>query len=272
MSPTSDEFRNANDKSPKGVVIGIHAGNPKSGLIWGGFIVLIGIVLLLDHLGVIDVPNLFQFWPTILIVAGLANLCCQSNRLWSWLLIAAGILLELNGLGYIRFGPGELWPALIIVVGVALIWGAINPPTVIKRDGEVTIQRPGDSSSGPNSLNAGAVFGGCERRITSQNFQGGRVSALFGGVELDFRDANIDGDQAVLDIHCIFGGVEIRVPDNWHVHSSSLPILGGYSDKTRLRNVAPTSGSSGVEGTGTPSVKTLIITGTIIFGGLEVSN
>jgi hypothetical protein len=114
-------------------------------------------------------------------------------------------------------------------------------------------------------LEAIAIFGGTERRIKSQSFRGGRATSIFGGVELDFRDANIDGDEATLDINCIFGGVEIRVPATWDVHSRSVPILGGYSDKTGPSSPAPQDPSG-------PKRKTLIVTGTVIFGGVEIGN
>ena len=110
----------------------------------------------------------------------------------------------------------------------------------------------------PTMLNAVAVFGGCERRVATPNFQGGRATAVFGGIELDFRDADMEA-EAILEINCIFGGVEIRVPESWHVHSRSLPVFGGYEDKTR-------------QPTNPGKTKTLIVTGMIVFGGVEIKN
>jgi hypothetical protein len=109
-------------------------------------------------------------------------------------------------------------------------------------------------------LNAVAVFGGCERRVSDPNFQGGRVTAIFGGVELDFRDADI-ASEAILEINCVFGGVEIRVPETWHVHSRNFPVFGGYEDKTR---------HPGNPAIGSP--KTLIVSGMVVFGGIEIKN
>jgi hypothetical protein len=76
------------------------------------------------------------------------------------------------------------------------------------------------------------------------------------------RDANID-DEAVLEIICVFGGVELRVPETWAVHSRSLPVFGGFEDKTRQTRVDASAGAKR---------KTLIVTGVVIFGGLEISN
>jgi len=113
-------------------------------------------------------------------------------------------------------------------------------------------------------MNATAVFGGIERRISVRDFRGGRVSAVFGGIELDFRDADIDGNEAVLEVNAIFGGAEIRVPDNWKVEQRGQTLFGGYTDTTRLSAAAADANA--------PSKKTLLITGSILFGGVEVTN
>ena len=113
------------------------------------------------------------------------------------------------------------------------------------------------------SFNETVVFGGIERRITTRNFQGGRVLTVFGGVELDLREAEIEGNEAVVQIDAIFGGCEIRVPDHWHVLSAGNGMFGGYSDKSRQ---SPPDGASATER------KTLILRGTVVFGGVEIKN
>ena len=70
-----------------------------------------------------------------------------------------------------------------------------------------------------------------------------------------------DQGEAILEVNCVFGGVEIRVPETWHVHSRNLPVFGGYEDKTRHPN-NPAVGSP----------KTLIVTGMVVFGGIEIKN
>ena len=130
--------------------------------------------------------------------------------------------------------------------------GAIKTPAMVR-----------GWSDDSDAVNAIAIFGGAERRVTSRNFKGGRAFSLFGGVELDFRDADIEGDEAMLEVNCVFGGVEIRVPEKWQVDSTSIPILGGFADKTR---------AAVVEDPANPRRKRLLISGTVIFGGVEIRN
>jgi predicted membrane protein len=246
------------DKRPRvaaGFMVG-DKGSPEAsrvGLVWGAMIFLIGVAFLLDHLGLIHIGSIFSFWPMILICFGIGHLFTRSNRAWGLILIAVGMVFLLNNLGIMHMGIGDLWPVAIIVAGLFLMWAALKPSIVAR-----------GSADTADTLDAVAVFGGTERRISSQNFKGGRAISVFGGVELDFRDASIDGDEATIELNCIFGGVEIRVPESWNVHSRSIPVLGGYADKTRS-SATPQDASA-------TKRKTLIITGAIVFGGVEIGN
>ena len=229
-----------------------HWESSRVGLVWGALIVAAGVALLLDHLGFITIGSLWRFWPMILVFFGVGHLFTASNRVWGLILIAVGAVFQLNNLGFTRIGIGDLWPVAIIAVGLVLIWGALRPPVI-----------PKGSNDSTDMFNAVAIFSGCERRVKSQNFKGGRATSIFGGVELDLRDAQIDGDEATIEVNCIFGGAEIRVPDSWNVHSKSIPVLGGFSDKTHISAAQDSSGGKR---------KTLIITGAVVFGGVEIDN
>lgn len=239
-----------------GIMVGRrgHSDHSRNGLVWGAIIAAVGVLLLLDHMDFIHVGPLFRFWPMIIVFVGLGHLADASNRIWGAILIIVGVVFQLNSLGITHLHFADLWPLAIIAVGLLLMWAALKPPVLVRGSVEIA-----------DDLNAVAIFGGAERRIKTQNFKGGRATSVFGGVELDFRDANIEGDEATLEINCIFGGVEIRVPDNWNVHSMTIPVLGGYSDKTRLSAAPPQDSTNSKQ-------KTLIVTGAIIFGGVEIGN
>jgi len=167
-------------------------------------------------------------------------------------LVVIGILFQLDNLGIIHFRWADLWPLAIIAAGAMMIWGSFRARRFKTR-----------VSGAANSMNATSVFGGVERRVSVKDFKYGSVSAVFGGVELDFRDAEMEGEEAVMDINVIFGGVEIRVPDHWRVEARNQTLFGGYTDTTRG------TGNPSASGTGT---KTLVITGQVLFGGIEVKN
>jgi predicted membrane protein len=247
------------DSSARGrrrpIVVGIHLGRGTGGLFWGAFLVLGGVALLLDHMGIISVDRLWRFWPLLLVCVGIPNFMQREHRFWGTALIAGGVILQLNELGIAHFKWNDIWPILLILAGVMLMWGAIEA----RRNPSA----PPTSGDPRTTLEDSAIFSGVERRVTSQDFQGGRVTAIFGGVELDLSDANIQGDEAAMEINAIFGGIELRIPENWQVAFRGTPIFGGISDKTRAGRTVNVDD---------PSRKVLVLTGAVIFGGVEIKN
>jgi predicted membrane protein len=245
-------------KRPKVMLL----GDSHWGFAWGLIIVLVGVALLLHHLGIIPFDPIARFWPLLLVVFGVMNLLSRSGRFFGFLLILAGAFLQLNKLGITHLSFADLWPVALIAIGLLLMWGSLETRGFLQAKAKALQdfkQQVGGATGGPQTmLNAVAVFGGCERRVAVQNFQGGRATAVFGGIELDFRDADIDA-EAILEVNCIFGGVEMRVPESWHVHSRSLPVFGGYEDRTR-------------QPSNPGKTKTLIVTGMVVFGGIEIKN
>jgi predicted membrane protein len=244
---------------PVFVGIGIHGrglGLQGGGMAWGVILILVGLAFLFDHLGYIHVERLWRFWPMLLIFAGVINIMSRERRFWGVILLIAGGFLQLNQLGIAHFGWADFWPLVLIAAGFLVLWGSIEA-----RKNPRVVSSAGDDPR--KTLNEAVVFGGLERRVTTQDFQGGRINAVFGGVEIDLRDAKMQAEEAVLELNVVFGGVELRVPDTWQVAYRGSPIFGGIEDKTR------TSTSSDPAN---PAVKALILTGAVIFGGVEIKN
>jgi len=238
------------------MVVGVDLrGRGRGGMITGGILVLIGLAFLLDHLGIISIGNPFRLWPAAIVLVGLLNFISR-RRAWGALLMFAGVILQLNELGITHFGWNQLWPMLLIALGFFVFWGSLE----WRHKPNPSESREGDPRK---TLNEAVVFGGLERRMTSQDFQGGDVTAIFGGVELDMTEASMQAKEATLAITAIFGGVEIRVPPNWQVAFRGAPIFGGIEDKTRTARVEDPANSN---------LKVLVITGAVIFGGLEIKN
>lgn len=111
------------------------------------------------------------------------------------------------------------------------------------------------SGSDPDSIVA--IFGGVERtghwRVREQI----TITSFFGGVELDFTEAEYEGQEIDINVLCVFGGVEMRVPEGTAVVNEINAFLGGTETK-----VSPPRA-------GAPR---LHVTGTAAFGGVEVRN
>jgi predicted membrane protein len=224
------------------------------GFVVGLLILVAGVILLLDQMGFADLSYMFQFWPVALIVLGLTHLVQPGDigrRTWGGMLTIFGSLLLANRLGYTDIRVWQLvWPLILIGVGVAIVSGHLQS----RRNGG----RAPDSNA-VSDLNEVAVFSGGERRIQSKEFHAGRLTAVFGGFKVDFREAGMKGNEAFLEMNAFFGGGEIRVPDNWNVVMNGTAMFGGYNDRTRHPQRGPDS-------------KDLILKGTVMFGGVEVRN
>jgi predicted membrane protein len=239
------------------MVVGIALrGRGRGGIITGAFLMLIGLAFLLDHLGIINMGQIWRFWPLLVVFAGAVNLTSRDRQAWGIFLIGAGTLEQLNELGITHIGWSQFWPMMVMALGFFIIWGSFQWSS----KAVASASKGGDPRT---TLNEAVVFGGLERRMTSPDFQGGDITAIFGGIELDLTEASMQANEATLAITAIFGGVEVRVPPTWQVAFRGAPIFGGIEDKTRTARV---------DDPASPDLKTLVITGAVIFGGLEIKN
>ena len=206
-------------------------------------LIVVGALLLLDQMNIINL----DFWALIFGVFGLLRMFQAQDangRLWGIFLFAIGVAIELEHLRYFHLSLERTWPIFVIAAGLILVWRAYQQPT---------------ESGGVLSphLNVFAVLGGGEYRIRAQNFRGGDLVALMGGFDVDLRDAEIEGNEAVITVNALMGGGVIRVPERWAVSMRVAAFMGGHSLKARE---------------GTQTTKTLIVKGVAIMGGIEVRN
>jgi predicted membrane protein len=221
---------------------------PDRGPLIGGVVfIVVGLFLLLEKLGLLPAGFVLHFWPSIFIVIGIVKIAYAGGRPTGAVLIALGVLLQLNEMGITHLRFWDLWPVLIIVAGLAMLWQALIR------------ERPALSAN--PQFDAVYVFGGGDRQVNTKNFKGGSLFAVFGGYKVDFSHADIEGSQAVLEANAVFGGGEIRVPENWLVSLQGVGIFGAYEDKTRHFQPDPSQ-----------PTKTLVIRGVAVFGGIEVKN
>jgi len=119
-------------------------------------------------------------------------------------------------------------------------------------------RRERGSNDGHSSFSGLAIMGGVSRRSNSQTFRGADLTAVMGGCEIDLRQASIEpGTEAVIDVFALWGGIEIKVPDDWTVVTRVTPLMGGVEDKTRVPQTTD---------------KRLVVNGFVVMGGVVVKN
>jgi len=242
--------------------------SPGKHLFSGILFVTIGMLFLLGNLGFINVDAVLRFWPVILIAGGAFRIIESRDEYGQsagifWVVVGGFLLLAT--LGILRVAFHQLWPVVLIGLGVLMLWRAAMSKGQRWHFGDTKTAEPKaepftDSTETSNShFSATAILGSFERRINSQDFRGGDATAIMGGCTIDLRGASITAPhEPVIKVFALFGGMEIRVPDDWSVVSEVETILGGFDDRKADSPKA--------------DAKRLIVRGTVILGGIEIRN
>jgi len=206
-------------------------------------VMLAGLVLALDSLGLVEGGALFRFWPLALVAVGIVKwLSPAPQRMSALFWIIAGVACLLMTLGHMSFAG--VWAVILFLVGAKITWKALRPMTA-----------PTDPAAALDLLQ---FMGGTKTVVTTTDFKGGQATAVMGGCEIDLRHASMpEGRAAVLDTFAFWGGIEIRVPDDWEVVSQGSAALGGFVNNARSQPGAR---------------RRLVVTGLAIMGGVEVKN
>jgi predicted membrane protein len=263
------------------------SGSPSSGfritpqLIVGLLIIFVGVVFTLDELGIAPAVSYLRYWPLALIAIGVLKMlqARDGGGAFAGLLFAiVGVWLQAEELDIIHIRIWEVWPLALVIFGGYLVWQGLagrdapreahpaattfperdqaSPPSSqpASQWASETSQRVADANS---TLSAMAILGGVSRGNNSRSFRGADLLAIMGGLQIDLRQAAIHG-EAVMDVFVMWGGVEIRVPEDWTVSSRIVPLMAGVEDKTR-----PPQGAS---------THRLVLRGFALMGGVEIKN
>lgn len=211
---------------------------------FGSMVVAVGVLLLLDNTGVLDAGDVFEsWWPVALIAAALFALLANPRH-WQVPLVvvvvsAALLLRTLDIVDSLEL----VIPGVLILIGVFVMFGKVIP---------------GRETSDSDRISSFNVFSGTEVASHSTQFKGGNIGAIFGGAEIDLRDAQL-APGASLDVFAVFGGVEVSVPQGWQVVTRGFPIFGGFENVTVKDRVGP-------------DAPVLEVHATILFGGVEIKH
>ena len=227
------------------------------GMVPAVVLIAIGAIFFLNNLHILTFRDMLDYWPVVLIALGMVKVVDSTDnagRTGGAILVVLGAIFLAPTLGFWHIAYGDLWPLILIGVGALLLfqrlwipslhWGGWTPP------------------GGPvaGTLNESAIFSGGRRRITTPDFLGGEVSCIFGGFDIDLRKAGMAGGDATLVVNAIFGGCDIKVPENWDVVLEVAAVFGGCDDRTQHPDP------------GLPGVKKLFLRGSAVFGGIDVKN
>ena len=227
--------------------------DPQQRLVFGLLIMAVGVLALLDNLRIFEGVRLISFWPAVFIVGGILKMSqsqARSGYVIGAIFIAVGSIMTLNNLGVISVRIRDFWPVILIAIGFLVIFKDKAKQTM----NDIAVTKINDNKEG--KIDIVAIMSGSQGNIANANFIGGDITAVMGGVELDLRNASIE-TEAVINVFAFWGGISLKVPNDWSVVNSANAVLGGIDDST-----VPNMSAN----------KRLIITGTAVMGGVEIKN
>ena len=201
--------------------------------------------------GITNINIFFDGWWTLfIIIPCFIGLFKENEKTGNFIGLLIGVALLLACQNIIDFHL--IWklafPTILVIIGVSLIFkdtigGKVNSE----------IKKLNEKRNGENGYCA--TFAGQNVNFDGQNFTGADLTAVFGGLKCDLRNAIIDSD-VVINASSTFGGIEIYVPSNVKIKIKSIPIFGGVSNKANTKI--------------DENSHTIYINGTAVFGGVEI--
>jgi len=221
-----------------------------------GFVILAaGMALLLKNFGILDyqITRYLWRWEVILIILGIIFILSHENKGPGIIMLFVGGAFYLSDFFDFHFNFWQLFvPALLILAGILILFRQ-------RIEHSHSEKKNLDTEDFIDEVN---VFGGGDRNIISQNFQGGRILAIFGGSNFNLIRAKLAPGKNYIEVLAIFGGMKLIVPEDWNVRINVVSIFGGFSDKHRIRPLDVKDDES----------TELILKGFVLFGGGEIKS
>lgn len=222
---------------------------------WGTVLIGLGGLLLSRNLGLLpfELPSNL-IWKLILLAVGLSLLIVKRKPVGGIIVTSIAGILILSQYAYIpRIDFHLYWPVILILFGIAMLFKRNHS---FKKK-EWSMREP--SVSKENIVEATAIFAGESKKISAFDFKGGKITAIFGGMELDLTNCYLANEKAEIEILAVCGGVSLKVPKEWNVRSEITPIMGGIEDKINKFPDAYVDPAA-----------VLVLKGTVVMGGIEI--
>ncbi len=215
-------------------------------IMWGCCFLIIGVVWLLNALELTNIDIFFSGWWTLFIIVPCFIGLFTEDYFGNMVGFLIGMALLSACQGWITFGliAKLLFPVVFILIGLNILFQQTMKRKITEK---IKSLRKGDEKS------IVAVFSSQDLEIVSE-YCGGDIEAIFGGVELDLRNAKIKEDIAI-KICSIFGGVTVKVPKDVNVSIKSTPVFGGVDSSIGEREKC---------------TKTIYIEAVAVFGGVDI--
>ena len=223
--------------------------NNMKSILWGVVLVLLGVLVGTNSLGITNIDIFFDgWWSLFIIIPCFIGLFSNEDKTGNIIGLLVGVILLL-GMNDI-LDLDKIWklivPSIIVIIGLSLIFKNSFNSKVNDKINKLNKEKNSDD-------NYFVAFSGQDVNLSNKKFNGSDVTACFGGIKLDLREVIIEKD-IVINASSIFGGINILVPDDVNVIVKSTSIFGGVTNKKENTN----------------SKKNIYINAMCMFGGVDI--
>lgn len=202
--------------------------NNMKNILWGIILVIIGVIIGLNTIGITDIDIFFDGWWTLfIIVPCFIGLFTNKDKTGNIIGLLVGVILLLGMQNIIDFNL--IWklllPSIIVIIGLSLIF---------KNTFNSKINNEIKKLNNKNTKNNEycATFSGQRIDFPNEEFKGATLNSVFGSITCDLREAKIKED-VVINASSVFGGIDIIVPDDVNIKIKSNSIFGGVNNKKK---------------------------------------
>jgi hypothetical protein len=220
--------------------------------VFGLLIVALGCLVFAKNAGYIINLSFNGWWTLFIILPCLASMITNGIKMPN----TAGLLIGLYFLSREQhwlprdFEQKFFWAGVLILFGLWVLFGSFSHGSVFH--GRASTANTGDFSDRPEYI---AIFCGNDIRNNSPELKGAKLTAIFGGLDVNMEDA-VPAGNIRIEANAIFGGIDIVAPKNANIVLKGVPIFGGCEN----------AASKPFD----PSLPTVTIEAAAIFGGVDV--
>ena len=197
-------------------------------ILWGIILVIIGVIIGLNTIGITDIDIFFDgWWTLVIIVPCFIGLFTNKDKTGNIIGLLVGVILLLGMQNIKDFNL--IWklllPSIIVIIGLSLIF---------KNTFNSKINNEIKKLNNKNTKNNEycATFSGQRIDFPNEEFKGATLNSVFGSITCDLREAKIKED-VVINASSVFGGIDIIVPDDVNIKIKSNSIFGGVNNKKK---------------------------------------
>ena len=219
-------------------------------ILWGIVLIIIGVIIGLNTMGIINIDIFFDGWWTLfIIVPCFIGLFTNNDKTGNIIGLLVGVILLLGMQNIIDFNL--IWklllPSIIVIIGLSLIFkNTFNS----KINSEIKKLNSKDTKDNEYC----ATFSGQRIDFSNEEFKGATLNSVFGSITCDLSEAKIKED-VVINTNSVFGGIDIIVPDDVNIKIKSNSIFGGVNNKKKNNE---------------DNKYTIYVNASCLFGGVDI--